>query len=202
MTFDLGVFLGLVGAALSLTSYLMKSMLSLRVIALAANVFFIVYGVFESNLVALVLHTTLLPINAKRAWDIRKLIRDIESARSDTPVAEWLLPHMTRRIAKAGTSLWRRNDPATEMLYVQSGTVRLVEYDEKLGAGSLIGEMAIVDPTAGGNPVKLKKTRKGRRWVMAPYTCWAGLPSLSMTKMNKYCIGRNHCILKAMKTPP
>lgn len=146
MTLTLGMIFGLIGAGLSLTSVLMKSMLPLRVIALAANVFFIIYAVLDSNVVALGLHTLLLPINAKRAWDIRKLIRDIESARSDAPVAEWLLPHMTRRTAKAGESLWRRGDEAKEMLYVQEGTVSLVEYDEDLGPGSLVGEIGLFAP--------------------------------------------------------
>ncbi len=146
MSFQIEVVIGLIGAALSLTSFLMKSMLPLRLIALAANVFFIAYGILDSNLVALVLHVILLPINAKRAWDIRKLIRDIEAARSDTPVAQWLLPHMNRRLGKAGEILWRRGDVATEMLYVKSGTVRLVEYDETLGPGSLAGEIGLFSP--------------------------------------------------------
>lgn len=146
MMFGLGDFVFLIGAALMLASYLMKSMLPLRMVALAANVFFIVYGLLEWKPLALGLYSLLLPINAKRAWDIRKLVRDIEAARSDTPLAEWLLPHMTRRIAKAGETLWRRDDPATEMLYVQRGTVRLVEYEETLGAGSLVGEIGLFSP--------------------------------------------------------
>ena len=146
MTLSLGNLFFLAGAALMLASYLMKSMLPLRIVALAGNVFFIAYGLMEWKPIALGLYCLLLPINAKRAWDIRKLIRDIETARGDTPVAEWLLPHMTRRLAKAGEVLWRRDDPATEMLYVQSGTVRLVEYDETLGAGSLIGEIGLFSP--------------------------------------------------------
>jgi CRP/FNR family cyclic AMP-dependent transcriptional regulator len=146
MTFGLGEFLFLIGAALMLASYLMKSMLPLRMVALAANVFFIAYGVLKGNPIALTLYLLLLPINAKRAWDISKLVRDIEAARGDTPIADWLLPHMTRRLAKAGESLWRRGDVATEMLYVQSGTVRLVEYDETLGAGSLVGEIGLFSP--------------------------------------------------------
>jgi CRP/FNR family transcriptional regulator, cyclic AMP receptor protein len=142
----LGLIFGLIGAALSLASFLMRSMLPLRVIALTANVFFIAYAILDSNIVALLLHCALLPINAKRAWDIRRLIRDIETARSDTPVADWLLPHMTRREAKAGEVLWRRGEEATEMLYVHSGTLRLVEYGEALGAGALVGEIGLFSP--------------------------------------------------------
>jgi CRP/FNR family cyclic AMP-dependent transcriptional regulator len=146
MTFGLGEVLFLIGAVLMLASYLMKSMLPLRMVALAGNVFFVAYGMLKGNPIALTLYLLLLPINAKRAWDIRKLVRDIEAARGDTPVAEWLLPHMTRRLAKAGESLWKRGDVATEMLYVQSGTVRLVEYDETLGAGTLVGEIGLFSP--------------------------------------------------------
>ena len=135
-----------VAAVLMLTSYLMKSMLPLRMVALAANLFFLAYGVLAANPLALVLYGLLLPINVKRVWDMLKLVRDIETARSDAPVAEWLLPHMTRRTARAGEMLWRRGDAATEMLYVQSGTLRLVEYDEPLGAGTLVGEIGLFSP--------------------------------------------------------
>lgn len=146
MTITLGLVVGLIGAALSLASFTMKSMLPLRITALAANVAFITYGLIESATIVYALHAILLPINAKRALEIRKLIQQIEAARSHTPVAEWLLPHMTRRLAKAGEVLWRRGDAANEMLYLQSGSVRLVEYDETLGAGSLMGEIGLFSP--------------------------------------------------------
>ncbi len=146
MTITLGLVVGLIGAAISLASFLMKSMLPLRVAALSANLTFILYGLIESNMIVLGLHAILLPINAKRALEIRRLIRQIESARSDTPLAEWLLPHMTQRFARAGEILWRRGDAADEMLYVQSGDVRLVEYGETLGARSLVGEIGLFSP--------------------------------------------------------
>ncbi|HEY5635035.1 MAG TPA: cyclic nucleotide-binding domain-containing protein [Burkholderiaceae bacterium] len=146
MSITLGLVVGLIGSAFSLASFAMKGMLPLRLAALAANVAFITYGLIESATIVYVLHAILLPINAKRAFEIRKLIRQIEAARSDTPVAEWLLPHMTRRRAKAGEVLWRRGDTASEMLYLQSGSVRLVEYGETLGAGSLIGEIGLFSP--------------------------------------------------------
>jgi len=146
MTFGIADFVFLIGAALMLASYLMKSMLPLRIVALAGNVFFVAYGLIAWKPLALLLYLLLLPINAKRAWDIRKLVRDIENARADTPVADWLLPHMTRRVAKAGETLWRRGDAAAEMLYLQSGTLRLVEYDETLDAGSLVGEIGLFSP--------------------------------------------------------
>ena len=53
---------------------------------------------------------------------------------------------MHRRIGKAGTMLWSKGDRATEMLYVESGMVRLVEHGELLGPGTLIGEIGLLSP--------------------------------------------------------
>jgi CRP-like cAMP-binding protein len=61
-------------------------------------------------------------------------------------VGEWLLPHMTRREVKAGETLWRIGDVATEMIYVDSGRLRLVEQDTTLGFGSLVGEIDLFSP--------------------------------------------------------
>jgi CRP/FNR family transcriptional regulator, cyclic AMP receptor protein len=143
---DLAIAFAVTGAALSVASALMKRMVPLRTIALAANASFFIFGLLERNVVMMLLHGSMLPVNAWRALNIRKLVRDIEAARSDMPVADWLLPHMKRRLAKAGQTLWRRGDTATEMLYLQSGTLRLVEYGEILGPGSLVGEIGLFAP--------------------------------------------------------
>jgi CRP/FNR family transcriptional regulator, cyclic AMP receptor protein len=141
-----GYVCGFIGAGLTLLSYTMKSMLPLRLVALASNIFFVVYGFFEWAIPSLVLYATLIPINAKKAWDIRRLVRDIERAKEDSPIAEWLLPHMKPRQAKAGELLWRQGDRATEMIYVETGKLKLVEYDELLGPGSLVGEIGLFSP--------------------------------------------------------
>lgn len=137
---------GFIGAGLTLVSYSMKSMMPLRLVALAASIFFVVYGWLEAALPTLALYSIMIPINAKKAWGIRKLVRAIENAKSDTPIAEWLLPHMTRRLAKAGQTLWKKGDIATEMVYLESGTLCLVEIQEQLEPGSLVGEIGLFAP--------------------------------------------------------
>src|SRR3970282_2508246 len=102
MILDFGTVLGLLAAALYFTSYVVKSMLPLRALALASNVFFIAYGYVHASLPELVLHCVLLPLNARRMWEIRKLAREISRATQESPVSEWLLPPMTRRRLKAG----------------------------------------------------------------------------------------------------
>lgn len=142
----IGYVCGFIGAALTLASYSMKSMLPLRLVALASNVFFVIYGIYEAAIPTLVLYAVLIPINAKKTLDIRRLIRDMERAKADSPIAEWLLPHMKPLQAKAGDVLWRQGDRATEMIYVEAGQLRLVEYDELLGPGSLVGEIGLFSP--------------------------------------------------------
>ena len=137
---------GFIGAGLMVTSYLMKSMLPLRVVALVACLFLVLYGYFAAAMPTLLLYGALIPINIKKTLQIHKLVKAIESAKSDTPISEWLLPNMTRRTAKAGTLLWQKGDVAKEMLYLESGSLRLVEYDEKLAPGSLVGEIGLFAP--------------------------------------------------------
>jgi len=146
MTVDLGTVLGLVAAALYFTSYSMKSMLPLRALAVASNVFFIAYGYVQSSLPELVLHSVLLPLNASRLWEIRKLTEEIARATQDSPVSQWLLPHMTRRTFKAGEVLYRKGELADEVGYIASGQVSLQEHDQILGPGELIGEIGLFSP--------------------------------------------------------
>jgi len=82
----------------------------------------------------------------KKVLEIRKLVQAIENARTDSPVGEWLLPHMTRRVVNAGTTLWHKGDPATEMLFVERGQLKLLENDETIGPGSLVGEIGLFAP--------------------------------------------------------
>jgi len=143
---SIGYVFGFIGAALMVASYLMKSMLPLRMVALSANVFLVVYAVQGGSWPTVVLYLAMIPINVKKVLEIRKLVRAIENAKSDTHVGEWLLPHMTRRQAKAGQTLWNKGDKATEMLYVESGQLSLLEYDESIGPGSIVGEIGLFAP--------------------------------------------------------
>jgi hypothetical protein len=80
-----GYICGFIGAALTLASYWMKSMMPLRLVALAASGFFVAYGWLEAALPTLVLYSAMILINSKKAWEIRTLVRAIETAKSDAP---------------------------------------------------------------------------------------------------------------------
>jgi hypothetical protein len=142
----MGYTFGFIGAGLMVASYLMHSMLPLRLVALAANIFLVIYAIQGGSWPTVALYVAMIPINLKKVVQIRKLIHAIEHAKSEAPVGEWLLPHMTRREAKAGETLWKKGDVATEMVYVDSGALRLAEHDVKLGVGSLVGEIGLFAP--------------------------------------------------------
>ena len=149
MELSIGYAFGFIGAALTVASYLMKSMLPLRMVALSANFFLVIYalnGPHGPSWPTFALYLAMIPINVKKVVQIKKLIRAIEHARDDSPVGEWLLPHMTRRLAKAGDVLWREGDVATEMLYVESGELKLEKYDTVIGPGSVVGEIGLFAP--------------------------------------------------------
>ena len=173
-----GYVCGFLGAGLTLASYTMKSM-----VPLAANFFFVAYGWLEAALPSLVLYSAMIVINSKKAWDIRKLVRAIENARSDAPIAERLLPHMTRRQARAGHTLWKKGDVATEMVYLESGTLSLVEHQEQLAPGSLVGEIGLFAPdnrrtlTVVAQPIARCTASRPRAWR----SCTTRTPSSATT---------------------
>ena len=146
MNINIAYVFGFIGAALMLASYMMKSMLPLRIAALSACCFLVVYGYLAQALPTLALYGVLIPINIKKTLQMRKLVSAIENAKADTPVSQWLLPHMHRRTAKAGEVLWRKGDEAKEMLYLESGSLQLMEYGETLIEGALVGEIGLFSP--------------------------------------------------------
>lgn len=146
MTFSVGTTLGMIAAAFTLASFLMKTMLPLRLLAVVSNVLFIAYGFLESLLPGLIVNIVLLPINLERIWEIRRLTKEIARATGETPVSQWLLPHMSRRTFHPGEVLFRRGDAADRIIYVASGEVRLAEAGEPIRAGELIGEIGLFSP--------------------------------------------------------
>jgi CRP/FNR family cyclic AMP-dependent transcriptional regulator len=146
MSLELGAVLGALGVLLSLASVVMKRMVPLRILAVAANVAFIGYGLHEWLMPTLVLNGALLPVNVYRLLEIRKLTREIAQARESSPVSEWLLPHMRRATFKRGQVLFRRGDAADRLIYLSRGELRLEEIGQPVRSGELVGEIGMFAP--------------------------------------------------------
>ena len=155
LTLDMGALLAGLGVAFSLASFVMKRMLPLRALAIGANVAFIAFAVWllfkpgmdpKVPLPGLLLNAVLLPVNARRIWEIKKLSKEIARATQTSPVSEWLLPHMRRRTFKAGDVLFRKGEVADKLIYIAAGELRLTEIDRALGPGELLGEIGLFSP--------------------------------------------------------
>lgn len=140
---SVNLVIGFVGVTLSLLSFSMRDMQSLRQVAIFSNIAFMCYGLLETLWPTLVLSSILLPLNFWRLRQIKRLVNDIDKARADTPVAEWLLPHMTANSFSAGDVLFRQGDAADVIYFIHEGKVRLQEIDVILGPGELFGEMGL-----------------------------------------------------------
>ena len=148
MSFSLspGNVFAVLAMALCFASFVVKSMATLRWLALGANACFMLYGWMESVALSLLFNALLVPVNARRLWEIRRLSAEIARAGRDSPVSQWLLPQMTRRALKAGETLFRKGDKADEIFYVASGRARIEEAGRVLGPGELIGEIGLFSP--------------------------------------------------------
>ncbi len=141
--FEVALIFGAIGALLTVSSNLMKRMVPLRVLALAANSFFMVHAGLQRDWVNVSLQVALLAVNAYRLWDLGRLLKALEQANADTPLKDWLLPYMKKKKFAADTVLFRKGDMAHELIYIRSGTVRIPEIDQTLGAGDLVGEIGL-----------------------------------------------------------
>ncbi len=151
MPFDITTAIGILGGAFYVASQFQKAMISLRVLALASNVLYLIYSPLHTDfemtqlivMPTFLVNLILLPINAKRLIEIIRLIKQIEQATVESPVTEWLLPHMHLRKHKAGEVLFRKGDKANEMMYVAIGKLKLQDIDHFIGPGELIGEIGL-----------------------------------------------------------
>jgi CRP/FNR family transcriptional regulator, cyclic AMP receptor protein len=151
MQFDIITIIGILAGSFYIASQFQKDMISLRVLALVSNVIFLIFCLLDKDydiaqlivLPTFLVNFILLPINAKRLTEIIRLTKQVEQATVESPVTEWLLPHMHLRKHKAGEVLFRKGDVADEIVYVASGKLKLQGIDHVIGPGELIGEIGL-----------------------------------------------------------
>jgi CRP/FNR family cyclic AMP-dependent transcriptional regulator len=139
-------------AFLVFSSFFMKTIVPLRIVAIVSNVAFIVYallglayGVFGRVYPILVLHSCLLPLNVIRLRQLRTLIRAVQQA-SDDEAIHALIPFMTTDTRRKGDILFRQGEPADRLYLLQSGRVGFTELDKHVPAGALFGEVGLFAP--------------------------------------------------------
>jgi hypothetical protein len=102
------VIAGWVSAVLVFSSFFMKTMVPLRMVAICSNVAFITYallglkyGVFGRVYPIFVLHAALLPLNVIRLRQLKGLLRAVQEANADETLRS-LCPYMVTETARRG----------------------------------------------------------------------------------------------------
>jgi CRP/FNR family transcriptional regulator, cyclic AMP receptor protein len=135
---------GYLGALLTLATFSMKTMLHLRVVAIASNASFIAYGLLGHVYPVLLLHMVLLPLNTWRLRQLLRLTRQIREAAASGLAVDWLKPFSRCKSVQAGERLFKKGDTAGEVLFVLSGRFRALEANVPLEQGSVFGELGLV----------------------------------------------------------
>jgi hypothetical protein len=141
-----------VAALLVFSTFFMKTMIPLRVVAITSNVAFIGYallalryGIFGRVYPILVLHSALLPLNIVRLRQMRRLINTVNQA-SSSDVIESLIPYMTSERHRKGETLFSKGDPADKLYLIGEGNVRFAELGKQLSDGAVFGEVGLFAP--------------------------------------------------------
>lgn len=138
--------LGYFGALLTIGTYSMKTMIPLRIVGLCANCIFIIYGYFAPAYPQVLLHAVLLPLNAVRLYQMLQLVEKVKVASRGNANMDWLKPFMTTRAYKAGEKVFLKGDLSSAMYYTVTGQYRLVEREQVVGPGEVMGELGLIAP--------------------------------------------------------
>jgi CRP/FNR family transcriptional regulator, cyclic AMP receptor protein len=141
-----------VAAILVFSSFFMKTMIPLRIVAITSNVAFVTYallglkyGIFGRVYPILVLHSSLLPLNVLRLRQIKRLINAVNVAgKSET--FEYLIPYMRNEMHAKGEMLFSKGEAADKLYVIEEGSVFFPELGKLLSDGAVFGEVGLFAP--------------------------------------------------------
>ncbi|MFZ5689671.1 MAG: Crp/Fnr family transcriptional regulator [Pseudomonadota bacterium] len=139
-------WLGYIAAAFIFATFSMKTMVPLRIVAIVSNVLFILYGYLHPAYPVLVLHIALLPLNILRLQQMLSLVHEAKAAQDDDLDMNWIKPFTRTREMTPGEVLFRKGDPANEIIFIMSGSVRIPELGIQVPSGDVIGELGMLSP--------------------------------------------------------
>ena len=140
---SLGEVFGYIASVLVFATFYMKTMVPLRLVAIASNVAFIIYASVGGLTPILILHVMLLPLNVLRLLEIRAFGREVERAAQEGFSVQALLPLMQRRRIAPNQTLFAAGAPADALFYLAEGAVFLPELQREVGPGNFVGEFAL-----------------------------------------------------------
>ncbi|HEY7246379.1 MAG TPA: cyclic nucleotide-binding domain-containing protein [Xanthobacteraceae bacterium] len=136
--------MGVLGALFYVASLSMKTVIPLRIAAIASACFFLVYGVLAYSITTIFLYVILVPLNSVRLYQLIQLIKKVRLAAHQDLSMDWLEPFMTKRRYRQGDVLFRRDDEANEMFLVVKGTYVIPELGKNIEPGEIFGELGLL----------------------------------------------------------
>jgi hypothetical protein len=136
----------LIGACFYAATFLMPTMVRLRVYGILSALFFVAYGVLAGVISTFLMYLLLLPINSLRLFQILKLVKKARVAVQGDLSIDWLKPFMSSRNYRKGDILFRKGEPANEMFLTTTGKFLVTEIGVELPPGRLMGELGFLTP--------------------------------------------------------
>jgi Cyclic nucleotide-binding domain len=135
-----------VGVIFFVATLLMQTMVPLRVANMIGCAFFAVFGALTGAITTFLLYFLMVPINAYRLRQMLVLVKKARSATQGDTSLEWLKPFMTERKYRKGDILFKKDDPAHEMLLTITGKFLVKEISVELPPGRVMGEFGFLTP--------------------------------------------------------
>jgi CRP/FNR family transcriptional regulator, cyclic AMP receptor protein len=134
---------GWIAAGLVLSSFYLKTMVPLRLVAMCSNVMFIIYAVLSDAPPILVLHCLLFPLNLWRLLEARNLRHKFAEATQVEISPAMLLPFMQKYTSRQGDAIFQKGDNADKVYLVLRGQVLLQDSEHPLADGQLFGLLGV-----------------------------------------------------------
>lgn len=135
--------LGWAGAAMTIVTYAMRTMVPLRIAAITSNVLFLIYAIMIGSVPLIVMDLLLLPFNIWRLAQIFALRRQIRVASASEGLDFSVLRHIgDPQTLPAGVTVFRKGDPPDRLYVLDSGRIELEETGIVLEGKDIFGEIA------------------------------------------------------------
>lgn len=139
--------IGYVGGVLVFSTFYLKTMIPLRLVAISSNVVYIAYSAMAGLEPILLLHALLLPLNIWRLIEVKQLIRKVRaSTQSGISAPELIVPYMQQIKRNKGERVFVKGDSADCVYYVFRGSARLLGKNIVVPEGQMIGVVGIFSP--------------------------------------------------------
>jgi hypothetical protein len=138
--------MGIVGGMFYVAASSMKTVIPLRMAAIASAFFFLCYGLLSKSVPTIFLYGALLPLNSYRLYEMIELIKKVRTAAEGDLSMDWLEPFMTKRKFRKGEVLFHKGDAAEEMFLTVKGMFLVKELNIEISPGHIFGEMGLLTP--------------------------------------------------------